>query len=104
MFIFGCLIIRIGLVFLAKNISEQNLSYGIYGINPNLVFVIYLGDLTWTGGEVFGERIWWNDGDSTRYTILAFAYLAINKHKNAYKVLLADVTTLLSFLAYHFII
>ena len=39
LFIFGCLIIRIGLVFLAKNISEQNLSYmGYMALIPTWVF------------------------------------------------------------------
>ena len=79
---------------------------GYMALIPTLGFlVIYSGNLRKTGVEVFGERIWWNDLRPIHGILyLAFAYLAINKHKNAYKVLLADVTIgLLSFLAYHFI-
>jgi hypothetical protein len=45
-----------------------------------------------TGTEVFGEKIWWNDIRPVHGLLyLLFAYLAINKNKNAWLILLFDV-------------
>lgn len=54
--------------------------------------VIYLGGLRQTGPEVFGGRIWWNSMRPVHATLYAlFAYLAIQGHPDAWKVLGIDV-------------
>ena len=52
---------------------------------------IYLGGIRKTGGETFGQKIWW---DKLRpihaFMFYLFAYLAITKNKKAYLVLFTD--------------
>ena len=68
----GCVVVRLFLVFLAGNISKEYLPLlGTLLLIPAAGFlVIYLGGLRKTGGEVFGERIWWNNLRPTVYYIL----------------------------------
>jgi len=54
--------------------------------------------------EVYGDKIWWNDIRIIHGILyLYFAYLAINKNKNAWKVLLIDALFgLIMFIRFHY--
>jgi len=106
LFLIGCIGTRSLFVYLAKNASATYLMYmGYLALLPALGFLyIYFTGTRKTGGEVFGEKIWWNNLrplHSTLYFI--FAYNAINGNPMAWVYLLIDVIIgLTSFLAYHF--
>ena len=55
------------------------------------------------GGEVFGNKIWWNSLRPIHGLLYAlFAYFAIIKNKNAWKFLAVDVIIgLVAFFIYH---
>ena len=105
MFLFGCIIARTSLVFLAKNVPSKYLTYmGYIALIPAIGFAyIYLTGIRKTGGEVFGEKIWWNNLRPIHSLLyFTFAYMAINKKDTAYIPLLIDVNIgLLAFLGYH---
>ena len=106
LFLIGCIGTRTLFVYLAKNATTQNLLYmGYLALLPAIGFLyIYITGARKTGGEVFGEKIWWNNLrplHSTLYFI--FAYNAINGNPMAWIYLLIDVIIgLTSFLSYHF--
>ena len=106
LFMLGCVFTRLFIVYLAKNIDEEYLPYmGYMALIPAIGFsVIYLGDLRKTGGEVFGDKIWWNSIRPIHALLyFIFSIMAINKNRNSYKVLLVDVIFgLMAFLSYHF--
>ena len=105
-FMFLCIPVRIAFVFAAKNINVHYLPYlGYLGMLPALgFFYIFVFRKRKTGGETFGQKIWWNNLrpiHSVLYFI--FAYLAINKNKNSYIPLLIDVIFgFISFIVYHY--
>ena len=103
---FICIIARLGLVYLAKYIDKKKLKWlGLIALLPALGFLtIYLGGYRKTGGETFGQKIWWNNLRPIHSLLyFTFAYLAINQHKLAYMPLLIDVTIgILAFLYYHY--
>lgn len=105
LFIFGCLFTRVVITFLVKNSPIDKLPYlGLLGLIPALGFtIIYITGKRKTGGEVFGDKIWWNSLRPIHATLyFLFAFLAINKNKNAYIPLLVDVNIgLFAFLSYH---
>ena len=105
LFIFGCIMTRVFLVYLSKNLNGENLKYmGFLGLIPAIGFsYIYLTGSRKTGGEVFGSRIWWNSLRPLHASLyFLFAFLAINKNKNAYIPLLVDINIgLFAFLSYH---
>lgn len=107
-FLFLCIPVRIAFVFTAKNINVNYLPYlGYLGMLPALGFFhIFVFGMRKSGGETFGQQIWWNNLrpiHSALYFI--FAYLAINKNKNAYIPLLIDVIFgFISFIVYHYIV
>lgn len=107
LFLFGCIVVRLFLVYLAKTVETDYLQYmGYIAIIPAIVWIYYyFGNKRKTGPEVFGQEIWWNNLRPVHATLyLLFAYNAINKNKNSYIYLLIDVIIgLLSFLIYHFI-
>lgn len=102
-----CIIVRSLFVLLAKSIDNKYLSYlGFLSLLPALGFtIIYLGKLRVKGPETFGENIWWNDLRPLHAILyFTFAYFAINKNKDSYKILLLDVILgLIAFLNYHYI-
>tara|TARA_B110000971_G_scaffold114431_1_gene117390 strand:+ start:3676 stop:4113 length:438 start_codon:yes stop_codon:yes gene_type:complete len=108
LFLFGCMSLRIGFVYLAHRLSKKNLKYmGYLAIMPAIGFIyIYLTGIRATGAEVFGDKIWWNNLrpiHSVLYFI--FAYMAINSLENSYLPLLIDVIIgFISFLVYHLFI
>lgn len=106
LFLIGCIGTRTLIVLLAKNISLNKLPIlGYISLIPAIGFAyIYLTKTRNTGGEVFGAKIWW-DHIRPVHSILhfAFAYYAINKNKNAWKILGADVLFgLIAFLHHHY--
>jgi len=107
-FLFGCIVVRFLFVVIAAKVNKKYLPYlGMLSILPAIGFIyIYLGGYRKTGGETFGQKIWWNNLRPVHAILyLTFAYLAINKSSQSYKPLLVDVLVgLLSFLIYHYTI
>ena len=107
MFLIGCIGVRSLLVVLAKYINIKYLKYlGYLALVPAVGFIyIYLTGSRKTGGETFGEKIWWNNLRPVHAILyLLFAYNAIIGNKRAWIYLLADVLFgLLSFLIHHYL-
>jgi len=105
MFICGCIVARLLLVLLAKNVSPTHLRLlGYLSLIPAIGFlIIYFGDLRKTGREVMGNVIWWNELRPVHAIMyILFAVYAITKKDYAWKVLLLDVCIgLIAFLMYH---
>lgn len=105
-FLLLCIPVRIGFVFIAKKVDKKYLPYlGYLAILPAIGFAyIYIFGKRKTGGETFGQKIWWNNLrpiHSILYFI--FTYLAFKKSNNAYIPLLLDVIIgLISFIIYHY--
>ena len=108
LFLFGCIGVRLLLVYIAKTISIQYLKYmGYLLLLPAFgFFYIYLTGIRQTGPEVFGNKIWWNNLRPIHGILyLLFSYNAINGNKNAWIFLFIDVIFgLISFLTHHFIL
>jgi hypothetical protein len=66
-------------------------------------YIIFIGSRD-TGAEVFGEKIWWKNLRIIHMALYStFAYLAINKNKDAWLVLLTDTLFgLASFITHHY--
>lgn len=106
LFLGGCIVVRAGLVYLAKNIQLTELPYMGY---PAIIigiafFAIWLFGLRKTGAEVMGGRIWWNNLRPIHgFLYLMFAYSAINMRADSWRYLFADVVIgLTSFLVFHY--
>ena len=107
LFLFGCVGFRLFLVYLAKTQLGILRYLGYLAILPAIGFLlIFLFGLRKTGGEVFGEKIWWNTLRPVHAILWGlFAYLAIKGEKCAWKVLLVDVLIgLFAFLIYHWMV
>jgi len=105
LFLLGCIPLRLYLVYVAKNNKKMLPYMGYIAIIIGLSFsYIYITGSRKTGVEVFGEKIWWNNYRLLHATLyLLFAYFAINKNKESWKLLFADVIIgLLLFLYYHY--
>jgi hypothetical protein len=106
LFLIGCIGTRSAFVLIAKNISVNYLPYlGYLALLPAIGFIyIYLTGSRQTGGEVFGEKIWWNDLRPLHSLLyFLFAYNAIIGNKQAWIYLLVDVLIgLLSFVVFHY--
>jgi hypothetical protein len=107
LFLIGCIGTRSAFVLIAKNISVNYLPYlGYLALLPAIGFIyIYLTGSRQTGGEVFGEKIWWNDLRPLHSLLyFLFAYNAIIGNKQAWIYLLSDVLFgLINFLIYHYV-
>ena len=105
MFIFGCIVVRVSLVLLAKNVSPTYLRLlGFLSLIPAIGFlIIYFGDLRKTGREVMGNDIWWNELRPVHAVMyLLFAIYAIKKKDFAWIILLLDVCIgIVAFIMYH---
>jgi hypothetical protein len=106
LFLVGCIGTRLLLVYISKNIDKQYLPYlGYLAMIIAIGFVyIFLTGSRKTGAEVFGDKIWWNNLRPIHALLYAiFAYNAINKNIESWKILLLDVSIgLTSFLTYHY--
>jgi hypothetical protein len=107
LFLVGCIGSRFLLVLFAKYISIEYLPIlGYIALVPMIGFTyIYLTGSRKTGGEVFGDKIWWNNLRPVHALFYGlFAYNAINKNSNSWIYLLIDVIFgLISFLVYHYL-
>ena len=106
MFLIGCIGVRFLFVIVAKYTTTKYLRYlGYLALLPAIGFIyIYVTGSRKTGGEVFGEKIWWNQLRPIHAILyLLFAYNAIIGNKQAWIYLLIDVLFgLFSFLAHHY--
>jgi len=106
LFLIGCIGTRALFVYVAKNASAIYLPLlGYLALLPAIGFIyIYLTGSRKTGGEVFGEKIWWNDLRPIHSLLyFLFAYNAIIGNNKAWIYLLVDVIFgLSSFLIFHF--
>jgi hypothetical protein len=106
LFLIGCIGTRSLFVLIAKNASSKYLPLlGYLALLPAIGFLyIYITGSRKTGGEVFGEKIWWNDLRPIHSLIyFLFAYNAIIGNNKAWIYLLVDVIFgLISFLIFHF--
>lgn len=106
LFLIGCIGTRALFVYVAKNAGPKYLPLlGYLALLPAVGFIyIYLTGSRKTGGEVFGEKIWWNDLRPIHSLIyFLFAYNAIIGNSKAWIYLLVDVIFgLISFLIFHF--
>jgi hypothetical protein len=106
LFLVGCIGTRSLFAYVAKNANVTILKYmGYLALLPAIGFIyIYLTGSRKTGGEVFGEKIWWNDLRPIHSLLyFLFAYNAIIGNKYAWKFLFADIVIgLISFLTFHF--
>ena len=108
LFLFGCIPVRLSIVYLAKNIYLQYLPIlGYIALIPAIVFAyIFLSGSRKTGPETFGAKIWWNNLRPLHSLLyFLFAFNAITKNNKAWLYLLYDVIIgLSSFLIFHFFI
>ena len=107
LFLFGCIGIRLLFVYIAKNISLNNVYYlGYLALIMPVAFIyIYLTGSRKTGPEVFGDKIWWNNLRPIHALLYClFAYNAINRNPSAWLFLLADIIIgLIGFLTFHYL-
>lgn len=94
LFIFACIPVRLSFVWIAKYKQEWLDYMAVVAAAISIGFsIIYIFNLRKTGGEVFGDKIWWNDLRPVHAVLYAiFAYLAIIDPENAWKPLAADVS------------
>jgi hypothetical protein len=106
LFLIGCIGTRTLFVLIAKNAGPKYLPLlGYLALLPAIGFIyIYLTGSRKTGGEVFGEKIWWNDLRPIHSLLyFLFAYNAIIGNTKAWMYLLVDVIFgLISFLIFHY--
>ena len=106
LFLFGCVVARLLLVYIAKNIKSKYLPIlGYFALVPALGFIyIYYNNLRKTGQEVLGDTIWWNDIRPIHsFLYFLFFFMAINRKRNSWIVLLIDVLFgLTMFLKFHY--
>ena len=105
-FLFACIPARLLIAWIAKKVPNNYLPYlGLLALLPATGFLyIYLSGMRKTGGETFGQKIWWNKIRPVHaFMFYLFAYLAFHKNKKAYLVLFTDAMFgLVSFLIYHY--
>ena len=106
LFLIGCMGTRLLFVYAAKNAGPEYLPYmGYLALIPAIGFTyIFLTGSRTTGGETFGQKIWWNNLRPVHSLFYGlFAYNAINNKSGAWKILLLDVVIgLVGFLAHHY--
>ena len=106
LFLVLCIGLRSSFVYLAKNASANYLQImGYVALLPAMGFAyIFLTNSRKTGGEVFGDKIWWNYLSPVHSLLyFLFAIFAINKSQHSWKFLLVDVLIgLISFLYNHY--
>jgi hypothetical protein len=111
LFLFGCIGIRLLLVYVAKNsdnfsnkqIIEKLLIIFTLTISIGF-FTIFFTGIRKTGQETFGDKIWWNNLRPLHgFLYLLFAILFFQEKSYAWIILLVDVLIgLISFLVFHY--
>ncbi len=106
LFLFGCIGTRSLFLLLATQASARVLFWmGCLALLPAFGFMYYfITGTRQTGGEVFGEKIWWNDLRPIHGLLYAmFAWKAITGQSGAWVYLLIDVLIgIFSFLGFHY--
>ena len=104
-FLIGCIGSRTLLTILAKKIDNNYLPIlGYIALLPAMGFLyIYATGSRKTGIEVGGDKIWWNSLRPLHSLLyFLFAYNAITKNSQSWKILAIDVSIgLLAFLFHH---
>ena len=104
-FLFGCIVARLSLVYISKTVDRSWLKQiGYITLIPAVGFIIiYMFDLRKTGGEVLGDKIWWNNLRPIHGIFyLLFSIYAIKENTNSWIILLIDTLFgLLMFSNYH---
>ena len=106
LFLFGCLPVRILLVYFAKVVSQLTktlISYFALLVGVGFIY-IYLTGSRKTGPETFGKPIWWNNWRPIHAGLyLAFAYSALQGYSYAWKYLATDVVVgIVAFLTHYY--
>ena len=104
LFLGGCMLARIYLVYLAKNYPQYLPILGKIALLIGFGFLyIYFTGSRKTGPEVFGDKIWWGEIRPVHgFLYLLFSIYALQGKTFAWKVLLVDVIFGLSvFLLHH---
>lgn len=105
LFLVGCIGTRTLIAYIAKVASVRWLKVlGYLALLPAVGFVyLFLSGKRKTGGEVFGDKIWWNSLRPVHGLLyFLFAYNAILGNRGAWRFLAADVVIgLVSFLVFH---
>jgi len=105
LFLFGCMSVRVALVFLARRANENVLKVmGYIALLPAIGFLyLFFSGKRKTGGETFGANIWWNNLRPIHGILyLLFAWYAIHGDRRAWILLMIDVIFgLISFLTFH---
>jgi hypothetical protein len=106
LFLIGCIGTRLLFVYAAKNVGPKMLPLlGYAALIPafGFTYIFFTGSRP-TGGETFGQPIWWNNLRPVHALLYGlFAYQAINRNSGAWRILLLDVAIgLVSFLAHHY--
>lgn len=104
LFLVGCICSRIIISLVAKNTPSDKLPMlGIIALIPAFGFIhMYLNKDKQNGDKRFsGVMIWWKNLRLFHaFMYFMFAYSAINKDKNAWKILFADA--IIGLLAWYF--
>lgn len=107
LFLVGCIGIRVLFVIVAKNINIKYLKYlGYLALLPAIGFMyLHVTGIRNSGLGAFGEKIWWTNLRPIHAILyLLFAYNAIIGNRNAWIILLVDVSLgLISFLIHHYL-
>lgn len=106
LFLIGCIGSRSLLAYGAKIASKTVLKimgYIATIIGVGFLYIFATGSRK-TGGETFGDKIWWNNLRPVHGLLyLAFAYYAIMGISGAWVILLIDVVLgLVAFLGFHY--
>jgi len=107
LFLFACIGVRTLFVIIAKYINIKYLKYlGYLALLPGIVFMyLHITGIRNSGLGAFGEKIWWTNLRPIHAILyLLFAYNAIIGNRNAWIILLVDVSLgILSFLIHHYL-
>lgn len=111
LFLFGCIGLRLLLVYIAKNYDQfankqliKQLLL-IFTVTVSIgFFTIFFTGMRKTGQETFGDKIWWNKLRPLHgFLYLLFAILFFQNKSYAWMILLIDVLIgLVSFLIFHY--
>ena len=99
LFFLGCIPARLLLAYIAyallKNSDNKTLLHAFVAVTFVIgvgFWTIYLNGWRKTGGETFGQQIWWNSLRSVHGSIyLLFSLAALLGYKDAWVLLFADV-------------
>jgi hypothetical protein len=101
-----CIPVRLAIAYISSIVSANILFLmGLVALIPAIGWLsIYFFELRKTGGEVFGNKIWWDDLRPIHaLDYLIFSYLAIHDSKySSYPLYFDAVLGLISFFIYHY--